>query len=87
MNDRVVEAAAWRIWYSLQERGEVTGESLQANCGIYSDVFDATMDALMNIGQVEEVEHNDLTDECVYALAADKPRMAQVFPTVQNNEL
>jgi ferritin-like protein len=54
-----------------------------SNCAIEGGVFDEAMDALMNIGQVEEVDHDDLTDESTYKLADDKPRMMKVFSGVE----
>lgn len=86
-NDRVIETACWRIWYRLEQRGECTGQNLMANAGVGTDVFDEAMDAMMNFGNVKEVDHNDRTDESTYALADDKARMMQIFPTIHNEEL
>jgi len=86
MNDRVIEAAAWRIWYRLKERGEATDTSLMANCGIEREVFDMAIDSLMEF-QIEEVSHNDSTDESTYGLIDENARMMQVYPTIHRQEL
>lgn len=83
----VVEAASWRIWYRLKERGECTEMNLMANCGIEKEVFDRAIDELLTMGQVEEVDHNDKADVYTYALADNDARVVQVYPTIHRQEL
>jgi len=83
MTDRTVEAACWRIWYRLKERGEATPQNLMANCGIEREAFDEAIDVLRSMGQVEqttaEIESYELHDETA--------RMMQVFSTIHRQEL
>lgn len=78
MTDRAIEAACWRIWYKLRERGEATRKDLQASCGIADDVFDEAIQDLRRMGQVDSTTANIES----YELQDDTPRMMQVFPTI-----
>jgi len=83
MNDRTIEAACWRIWYRLKERGEATPENLMANCGIEKEVFEEAIQTLKSMGQIErttsEIKSYELHDE--------NARMMQVFSTIWRQEL
>jgi len=82
MNDRTIEAACWRIWYRLNERGEATPENLMANCGLDSATFEEAIQTLRDIGQVEPTT----ADIESYELVDDTPRMMQVFSTIYEGD-
>jgi len=83
MNDRTIEAACWRIWYRLKERGEATPRNLMANCGVEKEVFEEAIEALQKMGQVDrttaEIESYELHDE--------NARMMQIFSTIHRQEI
>jgi len=82
MRDTDVEAASWRIWYRLKERGACTKENLMANCGIHSDLLGEALDGLTAMGQVEQTE----IDPPTFELYDENARMMQVFPTLEGEE-
>ena len=73
------EAAAWRIWYRMKERGKVNEVDLRANCGVGGETFNDAISALISMGQITETWPDN--DKRQFELRDEEPRMMQVFPT------
>jgi len=58
MNDTLVEAAAWRICYRLDEKGEQGIKQLRANLNIDPSVLS---DAMRTLERTQIIEHSDGT--------------------------
>jgi len=86
MMETDIEAACWRIWYRLKERGECSYMDLIANTGIKEGLFYDAIEALESFGQVEVGERDGAGNPATYRLCDEKARMMQVFPTLEGEE-
>lgn len=80
--EHTIEAACWRIWYRLKERGCCSMENLMANCGVDSETFEEAFQAMKDMGMVQRAR----TEEVLYELRVEEPRMMQVFPTIWSSD-
>jgi len=56
-SDTPTEAACWRIWYYLNERGACWDDSILASANIDEGLFDDAIDVLMELDVIMESEH------------------------------
>jgi len=81
-SDTPTEAACWRIWYYLNERGACWDDSILASANIDEGLFDDAIDVLMELDVIMESEHNDDLDKSKYVCVEDNPPFFAVFPQV-----